>query len=171
MPLSVKLTTKEKAFAKKYARMAVAAKPQQIRFNDSNFHRRGDPSIRDERWYPHYIGKLGEMAYGRAMKKEPSLLITEGGDSMDFPGIEIKTRCSASLDPLLIVKKREFLRKSPKQYVLVVVDPAFDFAHIVGRISRAAFGVLAEPLELRGREVLTVKAKNLEEITFPSGSS
>lgn len=163
MSQSFRITPKDRAFAKKYARLAVEAKPLKVRFNDSNFHRRGEPSMKDERWYPHFIGKLGEIAYGRLTKKEPSLQITEGGDTFDFPGIEIKTRCCADENPLLIVKKGEFLRKKPRHYVLIRVDPDFSFAHVVGRISRSAFCEKSEALTMRGREVMAIRANALEQ--------
>jgi len=157
MSHTVLLTLKDRKHAEKLAKKRVQAKPKHIRFNDSGYH--DNP----HRWYPHMIGLLGEMAFSKITGMPINEEIYAGGDRGDFGTLEIKTRMCKDRNPLLIVKKREWERKSPKRYILMRLDPSQEEAEVLGWISRGEFDELKSPLFLYGREVYTVRATQLRQ--------
>lgn len=140
------------------------AKGANIRFNDSGYHKSSEEdSEKNERWYPHFIGLLGEIAFSRIYKLPINLDVSSKGDTIDFGQIEVKTRCSKDRNPLLIVKEREIEKKSPSSFFLMRLDPSFEEAEVLGAVSKQDFVASASPLKLYGREVLTMRADTLKK--------
>lgn len=159
----VKFTADDLESAKILAKKRVRKKPLAIRYNSSGYHRvkKGDDPDKAARWYPHFIGLLGEVAYGSLMSLRVNDDVRKTGDEADFGETEIKTRCCKDRNPLLMVNKREFDKKSPKEYILVRLEPDYSHAELLGKITKDSFGKMAEIMKRGEREIMTVRAEDL----------
>lgn len=160
-------TEEDRELAKHVAIARVLNKKNNIRFHDSNYHRykEGDPPEKLERWYPHFQGLLGEIAYASltGQRDEVNFSVSRKGDIEDFPGTEVKTRCCKDRNPLLMVKKRDFLRKKPAAYVLMRLEPDFSCCEILGQVSRKQFENRSEEMMMKGKEIFALRAEKLEK--------
>ncbi len=125
--------------AEKIGKARCEAKPLSFRFNDSNYH-----SNNSDRSFPHIIGALAEIAYSKAVNKPMDEEIYDHGDKTDFNGIEIKATTWDGIDPELIIKQKEYNKKSPLAYVLIRIDKDYKTGKIefIGSISRERFDKL-----------------------------
>lgn len=160
------LTDSDRRLAKYIAQARCEAKPAHIRFNDSGFHKDEDGTTPDknQRWYPHMIGILGEIAWMRMNKLPLFFTIESKGDNIDFGETEIKTRCTDEDNPMLIIKKKEFEKKEPKEYVLLRLDTAHTRVTVLGRIARDEFASRCEEKWYFQRPCFVMAADQLEAV-------
>lgn len=135
-----------------------------------NFHSGDNHDWSNERWYPHSMGLLGEIAFKRLTGMDMDLSFRRAGDQgFDFPDeTEIKTRVTKEWergDPYLLVRKNDWERKKPSRYVLVEL---FDFTMggspyciFRGQCSHKWLGENAKEMHYPGRINLGVKASML----------
>lgn len=121
-----------------------------------------------ERWYPHMIGLLGEIAFKRITGMEIDLSFRKKGDSgFDFEDMtEVKTRIpskSEGSNPKLLVRERDWERKKPSRYVLIQVDTQLTSAVIRGQCTHEWLGIYGERIEYPGRVNIGVCASKLME--------
>jgi len=135
------------------------------------FHSKDKNPMSDERWFPHMIGLLGEIAYGRTFGEPIDLSFRKGGDKgYDFANkVEVKTRKCKDKNPWLMVRKNDFLRKPANKYVLCRLDPPADDApftivEFLGWIDYEGFKSGGQELEMPGRVNWVIRAECLRPI-------
>lgn len=110
------------------------AKSDKIRPNDSGYH-----SHTDDRAYPHVLGVAAEIAYSQLTGLPFNTRLLSGGDSSDFPALEIKASTWKGDDIELKIKVSEYERKYPACYLLARVDEQARWVEFVGCVSRERF--------------------------------
>lgn len=129
------------------------AKPKNIR-NTGILIKESKKNI-EEQYLPHFIGLIGEFAWGQHSGQVIDEKIHKKGDLTDFQGEEVKTiTYFGTGEPELKIKILEFKSKFPNKYILARVrrDQALDFlkdlgsfgskveVELLGLISREEFG-------------------------------
>ena len=150
------MTADQIADAKRIGQARCEAKPPEIRRNDSGFH-----SNNNDRSYPHMIGAIAELAYAFVTDQEIDRRIFDGGDSVDFSGIEVKSSTWVGDDIELKIKKSEYERKKPIGYVLCRVDPENWTVEFMGCIDRKTFDKIKYPRKHKYVDNWCVEAKSL----------
>ena len=128
------LTEEERLLAEKIGKARCEAKSARFRYNDSGFH-----SYNGDRAFPHILGVCAEIAYANLTNTKLDENIYAKGDDTDFDGIEIKTSTWKGDDIELKVKTKEYVKKTPKAYVLARIDEEYKTVQFVGSISRKKF--------------------------------
>lgn len=93
----------------------------------------------------HFIGKLGEMAYGKLIKQEVNLehFHSKGDGGSDFDGVQVKTITWAGANKQLKVDKYDssLTNSEVKKFVLMYADmhAGGREVYLVGEISKENF--------------------------------
>jgi len=133
------------------------AKPKNIR-NTGILIKESQKNI-EEQYLPHFIGLIGEFAWGQHSGQFVDEKIHKKGDSEDFQGEEVKTiTYFGTGEPELKIKIAEFKNKFPNKYILARVkgDQALDF---LKGLTVAGLNVEVELLGLISREDFDEKKK------------
>ena len=132
------------------------------------FHSKDKSSFASKRYYPHYLGLLGEIAYARQFEEPLDLTFKKRGDKgYDFRNrVEVKTRKCKDKNPYLMVRKNDFIRKPARKYILCRLEPPEEelkFTHVefMGFITYEDFKRKGEELEMPGRTNWVIRAEEL----------
>jgi hypothetical protein len=131
-----------------------------------NFHKSCTQNDSQERWWPHMIGLLGEVAFKRITGMDIDLSFKKKGDKgFDFPdNTEVKTRIPSLNEgdnPWLLVRENDWKNKKPSRYVLVQIDTEHTSAVIRGQCTHEWLGLYGERKEYPGRVNIGVRASQL----------
>lgn len=139
------------------------------------FHSKDSHPQAAKRYYPHFLGILGEIAYARTFGEPLDLTFSKRGDrGYDFKDkVEVKTRKSKDKNPWLMVRKNDFIRKPCLKYVLCRLEPPesdmdFKTVDIAGFITYEDFKKKGQDLEMPGRTNWVIRASELTP--FPDDS-
>lgn len=120
MATVIKINEKDVSKLLDLAKRRHDAKPNSIRNSGILIKRSEDPL---ENYLPHFIGIIGEYAWGSLTNKPIDEIIYRIRDSEDFNGEEVKTiTYFGAGEPELKIKIREFKEKTPKKYILARIN-------------------------------------------------
>lgn len=130
----VNLTIKEVADAIALGKARQGAKKELWANNDAGFHK----GVKG-REFPHIVGLLGEIAFGKLIGKEINRELYALGDcGWDFNGIDIKTTLYQGKDLGLFIKEKD-LQKKCDYYILARTSTDYRKVTFLGYTSKEYF--------------------------------
>ena len=154
---TISLTDEQLKFARELAMKRSGSMGHSATKNSGNFFNDKPP------WYRHYVGAVGEVAFGALYGMDvDSETIGRGDSGVDFAGgIQVKTSDAEKM-PRLMFPKGQWERKIADEYVLMWFKPP-NWVMVVGSIRRDDAEKVKEIMEFGRGTTYVIDNRHLTE--------